>query len=59
MILCQSLVALFYPGAVHDSKIFASVFDELKKRRILRYIDISIANKGFTVIKTMKSALHI
>jgi len=45
---CQPLVVLFHPGAVHDSKIFAEILNELKRRRILRYKDIIIADKGFT-----------
>ena len=44
----QPLVMLFHPGAVHDSKIFGEILDELKKRRILRYRDIVMADKGFT-----------
>jgi hypothetical protein len=31
---CQTLAVLFHPGAVHDSKIFREMLDELKKRRI-------------------------
>ena len=45
---CQPLVMLFHPGAVHDSKIFAEILNELKKRRILRYGDVIMADKGFT-----------
>jgi hypothetical protein len=45
---CQPLVALFHAGAVHDSKIFAEILDELKKRRILHNKDILLADKGFT-----------
>lgn len=48
---CQPLIALFHAGAVHDSKIFVDVLDELKRRRILRYKDTLIADKGFTSYK--------
>ena len=47
----QPLTMLFHPGAVHDSKIFHEILHELKKRRILRYKDIIIADKGFTSYK--------
>jgi hypothetical protein len=31
---------LFHQGAVHDSKIFAEILDELKRRRIIYEIKI-------------------
>ena len=44
----QPLTMLFYPGTVHDSKIFPEILHELKKRRILRNKYIIMVNKGFT-----------
>jgi hypothetical protein len=54
---CQSLVALFYSGAVHDSKIFFEILKELKRRRILRNKDILIADKGFTSYKNYELSI--
>jgi transposase len=54
---CQPLIALFYPGAVHDSKLFPEILHELKRRRILRYKDTIIADKGFTSYDNYQIAL--
>jgi len=44
---CKPLAVLFHPGAVHDSKIFDEILNELKRRRILHNKDIIMADKGF------------
>ena len=54
---CQPLTALFYPGAVHDSKIFDNALNELKRRRILQNKDTLIADKGFTSYKNYELGL--
>ncbi|GAA5818190.1 MAG: Pseudogene of transposase [Methanobrevibacter sp. CfCl-M3] len=38
---------LFHPGAVPDTKIYFEMLEELKRRRILRYGDLIIADKGY------------
>ena len=52
----KPLAVLFHPGAVHDSKIFPELLNELKKRRILRNKDIIIADKGFASYKNYEMA---
>jgi hypothetical protein len=56
---CQPLSALFIPGAVHDSKIFRKMLDELKKRRILRKEDVIMADKGFTSYENYGAGVSI
>jgi transposase len=54
---CQPLAVLFHPGAVHDSKIFQEILEELKKRRILRVKDTVIADRGFTSYENIEIGL--
>ncbi|GHU05833.1 hypothetical protein AGMMS49960_22210 [Betaproteobacteria bacterium] len=38
---------LFHPGAVPDTEIYLEMLEDLKKRRILKYGDLIIADKGY------------
>ena len=48
---CQPLTMLFYPGTVHDSKIFPEILHKLKKEEYCGIKNIIMVDKWFTSYK--------